>query len=255
MKLQTQLSLVTCVGLLALAGCTNLPGATTNPTPTPTPTPSASTIPSASSLQGRLTFALNTSSNPGQVLPVGLKFQAAGSSANFAKIDASSSTDVSGNFTFTGLTDGKYQILFDDMGSVATSSFNTTGVAVSEPTTVSSTQTSIPQVNMELAWNFMTGAVPAPSGNIAKSASANFSFNAKAGVTDAYYQVTVFQTSNTASGALVSSATSSATTHAIDLSGRTSGTYYYVVKYVKNGGTFGGANYYGQTKPIPFTIQ
>lgn len=246
LNLRLGLAIASLGSVTLLAGC---PGLINTP---PGTTPSTTT---EGKLQGRLTFALNTDSNPGAALTVGLKRKLAAESS-YASIDTTTSTDNSGNFTFSGLTPASYQLKYDDEGKVAATTFNTTGVAVSDPVEVVASQSAIPQQNMELAWDFTGSTVaPQPNGTLPSRTGATFTWAAKAGVTSPVYAVTIFTSSNTGSGALQSSATTSATTVTFDLtSAVTAGTRYYVVKYWKNGGSYLGANYYGQTKPIPFTV-
>ncbi|MBO9539404.1 hypothetical protein J7643_02290 [bacterium] len=256
MKLQSKLALAFAGTLVvaAIAGCP-----TTTPTPTVTPTPGNP----ASKLNGRLTFALaNDGASPGEVLTVKLK-QALTGASTASNYTATASTDTAGNFSFSDLPNAKYQIWYDDEGKVASTSFNTTGVAVSDPVEVSSTQTAVPSQNMELAWDFTSGVVPMPNTNVTAGSPTSFSFKKKNGVsaTDTVYQVTVFSSANTGSGAIVSStpneaATASLTIPATFQNASTAGTRYYVVKYYKKNGGFGNGalNYYGQTKPIPVTV-
>lgn len=265
MKLQTKLSLAFAgtLAVVALAGCPNmLPNPTTSPSPTTAPTV-------ASKLTGRLTFALGTNgSDPGEKLTVKLKKKAAGETT-FTSYTATASTDTAGNFTFADLPNGDYQVWYDDEGKVAAQAFNTTGLAVSEPVAVSATQSAVASQNLELAWDFTSNITPEPNTNVTAGSPTTFTWKAKNGfTTGTVYQVTVFMTSNTGSGALVSGPAqaanaTSATTQQVTIpttnaSGQTTvGTRYYVVKYWKQGGSFGNgaANYYGQTKPIPINVQ
>lgn|GEM_PF-6496069 len=257
------LALASVASLVAIAGCDTmrLPNST-NPSSAPSSQPSVSPtnspIQAASALQGRLTFALNPNSNPDVSLKVGLKQKLAGGTA-FSKIPTTADTDVSGNFAFNGLPDADYQLLYDDEGKVAASTFNTTGVAVSDPVSVTASQSAIPQKSMELSWDF-TNAAPQPNASITRSASAAFTFPAKPGLEgNADYQVTIYPTTDTSSGALKSGTVlnkaSGNVTVNLDISTLTAGSRFFVVKYYKAGGSFGGANFYGQTKPIPITLQ
>ncbi|MNX90506.1 hypothetical protein D3C86_1225600 [compost metagenome] len=201
------------------------------------------------------------------MLTVKLK-QALTGAATASNYTATASTDTSGNFSFSDLPNAKYQIWYDDEGKVASTSFNTTGVAVSDPVEVSSAQTAVPSQNMELAWDFTSGVVPMPNTNVTAGSPTSFTFKKKNGVsaTDTLYQVTVFNTSNTGSGAIISNNTQSnpatdSTTIQLTIpttynNATTAGTRYYVVKYYKKGGAFGNGalNYYGQTKPIPINV-
>jgi len=259
-KFAQGLALVGVASLVAIAGCdvTKLPvGTSPSAAPTVSPSAGASTLPSASSLQGRLTFALNANSNPGMVLTVGLKHKPTGGSS-FSKISKTAATDDSGNFALSGLDNGDYQLVYDDEGKVAAGTFNTTGVAVSDPVSVSASQSAIPQKSLELSWDF-TSAVPAPSSNLTRASASSFTFPAKPGLeASADYTVTVFQSSDTSSGAIVSETVENKSSGDITVSLNTSavptGDRYFVVKYFKHGGGFGAANFYGQTKPIPVKV-
>ncbi len=247
MKLQTKLVAVLAgaLAVTAIAGCpTTAPPGTTPGGP-------------GGALQGRLTFALNSGSNPGQPLTVRLRSRATGSSANFAVTDKTTQTDNNGNYSFTGLSAADYQVYYDDEGKVAATTFNTAGVAAADPVAVTSTQTAAQQVNLELAWDF-TSAVPAPNATVTAGSQVNFDWPEKNGASGAVYQVTIFSTSNTQSGALQTfpAEGAAATQATVTLNNQvTAGTRYYVVKYWKSGGTFGGPNFYGQTKPIPIVVQ
>jgi hypothetical protein len=257
------LALASVASLVAIAGCdmANLPGSTkpsASPSSQPSVSPTNSPVQSASALQGRLTFALNPNSNPDVSLKVGLKQKLAGGTA-FSKIPTTADTDTSGNFAFNGLPDADYQLVYDDEGKVAAASFNTTGVAVSDPVSVSASQSAIPQKSMELSWDF-SNAAPQPNASITRSASTTFSFPVKPGLGgNADYVVTLYPTTDTSSGALQSGSAydkgSGTVSINMDLTGLQSGQRYFVVKYFKADGVFGGANFYGQTKPIPITLQ
>lgn len=265
MKLQLKLSLAFAgtVAVVALTGCPNLlPTSTTDPTSSPSP------VTVASKLTGRLTFALGTNgSDPGAVLTVKLK-KATSGITGFASYAATTSTDTAGNFSFSNLPDGNYQVWYDDEGKVASQAFNTTGLAVSDHVNVSATQSSVPSQNLELAWDFTSNIVPEPNTDVTAGQPTTFTWKAKNGfTTNTVYQVTVFMTSNTGSGAIISGPTqaanaTNATTQQITIpttlnSQSTLGTRYYVVKYWKKDGSFGNgvANYYGQTKPIPINVK
>lgn len=239
MKLNSTLATaVTVAGLATVAGCGTTPGATT-------PTGNAS-------IQGRLFFSANQpSQDPGQALTVGLRQQIGGT---WSRTTTTTNSTNQGNFSFQGLGAGTYQVLYDDSGKVADSpQINTTGVAVSDPVTITANQTSAPQVNMDLTWS-LAGFTPAPSSTVT-GRNISFTWTGKPGVSGATYQVSVFGSPNTGSGAIVSSSEASGTSATLALpSSVPAGTVYYVVKYWKSGGSFGGGNFYGQTKPIPITV-
>lgn len=206
------------------------------------------------SVQGRLFFSANQpTQDPGAPLTVRLRQQVGG---NWSRIETNTTSDAKGNYSFTGLPAGTYQILYDDSGTeAATDSINTSGIVVSDPVTVAANQTSAPQVNMDLAWD-MAAFTPDPSSTVSNR-TVSFSWSDKPGFTGEVYQVSVFGSASTGGGAIVSSAETTGTSTSVTIPNSvTSGTkVYYVVKFWKPGGSFGGGNYYGQTKPVPFTVQ
>lgn len=234
------LAVAAAVSVTALAGC-----------PTGNLPPGTGT--GNASVQGRLFFSANQpTQNPGSPLTVRLRQQVGG---NWSRIETNTTSDASGNYSFTGLPAGTYQILYDDSGTVAaTDSINTSGIVVSDPVTVQANQTSAPQVSMDLAWD-LAAFTPDPSSQVT-SRNVNFSWTAKPGFSGATYQVSVFGSQNTGGGAIVSSTAGTGTTASVTLPDTVADntTVYYVVKYWKAGGDFGGGNYYGQTKPIPITL-
>lgn len=276
MKLQFKLSLAFAgtVAIVALTGCPNLlPTSTTDPNPTPTPNLSP-----ASKLQGRITFALNPdgTQDPGDKLVLKLKRKKTGETQFTTLNNATTSTDVKGYYTFTDLEDADYQVVYDDGGTVVkgTDGFNVTGIAVSDATAVSKTQTAVPQVNMELAWNFAyTGNWGPKTDTTIARQNVPFSWQAKAGVTSPSYWVTIFKDNGGVPGSATLSSPSATvgtanstltfgipatdgTTSAGTYLGTPTGVNYYVVKYYKTGGGWGNSasNYYGQTKMIRFTL-
>lgn len=276
MKLQMKLGMAFAgtLAVVALAGCPNmLPTTTTNPNPSP-----SVIVSPASKLQGRITFALSQdgSQDPGEKLVLKLKRKKAGETSFTTLNNATTSTDVKGNYTFSDLEDADYQVVYDDGGTVVkgTDGFNVTGVAVSDAVAVSKTQTAVPQVNMEIAWDFSYSGNwgPKTDTSIARQ-DVPFSWKAKAGVTDASYWVTIFKDNGGAPGSATLSSpsatvgtTTNTLTFGIPLNAgtTTAGTYegtptgvnYYVVKYYKTGGGWGSnySNYYGQTKMVRFTL-
>ncbi len=273
MKLQTKISLAFAgtLAVVAIAGCPNMLPVSTNPTPTPNVSP-------ASKLQGRITFALNTdgTQDPGEKLVLKVKRKKAGETEFTTLNNATTSTDVKGNYTFENLEDADYQVVYDDGGTVVTGTdgFNVTGVAVSDAVAVSKTQTAVPQVNMEIAWNFNNTANwgPKTDTTIARQ-NVPFNWQAKAGVSDASYWVTIFKDNGGVPGSATLSSPSATVGTAnttltfgipanagsasgVTYEGTPTGVNYYVVKYYKTGGGWGNksSNYYGQTKMIRFTL-
>lgn len=210
---------------------------------------------SASKLGGRLAFSLAPDgASPGTQLTVGLKRKLA-SETSYAKIDTTTTTDTAGNFLFSGLNTGSYQCVYDNP-STFDSGYSTVGVGVSDPVAVTDIQSTAPSANMDLAWDFMASSVsPKPNSSLASRTGVTFTWPVKAGVTDPVYQFVIFTSSNTSSGALLASATTSATTLTLSLTSAVSaGTRYVLYRYWKSGGSFNGANYYGQSKPIPIIV-
>lgn len=232
---------------IGLLRATPIPAPTIPPAPTPTPSAAPTPSPYVGRLAGRLTFQAG---NPGQSLQVGLKYRPNGQTP-FSKITKTATSTDSGEFTFTDLATGDYQVMWDDGGVVAAAPFNTTGIAVSDPVALDDIQSSQATAGMELAWDFFS-ASPQPNATL-QSRTVTFSWPAKTGVASPVYQVVIFQ--NAGDSALQSSTPTTGTTVNLTLSNSVAaGTRYYIVKYWKDGGTFGGSNYYGQTKPMPIIV-
>lgn len=282
MKLQTKISL-TFAGtftVVAIAGCPNmLPGTTTGTDATPAP------VAPASKLKGRLTLALNetggtnASGDLGAEVVLKLKRKRAGESVFTTLDSATTSTDVKGNYMFTNLENGDYQVVFDDGGKTieTNAGFNVAGVAVSDAVSVSTLQTVIPEVNMELGWNFLSGSNYSPDAGATLNSRSNvaFQWNKKLGYDNAIYRVSVFH--KEANGDMTASISSPSATVGTDQLQLTfglpstddnqnpkrwlatpPGVNYYVVKYYKSGNGNGWGseygNYYGQTKLIKITL-
>ncbi|MBO9542697.1 hypothetical protein J7643_19080 [bacterium] len=245
------------LGMLGiLSGCvTNLAITTpekkpeTTPAPTPTPTSMATPNPFAGRLLANLTFQ---NAQPGDALKVGLKYRAPGAT-NFVQSSITTTSDTAGNASFSNLADGDYQVVYDDGGSIANFGFNVPGIVVSDPITVTASQSQEASQSLELAWDFLS-PIPQPGANL-QSRSVDFSWSSKNGVSNPLYQVAIFQNADIKLAPLQTSQPSTDTAITLNLSDNvTTGTRYYVVRYWKNGGSFGGASYYGTTRPIPIVI-
>jgi len=162
------------------------------------------------------------------------------------------------------LTEGQaYQVIWDYAGATPSvaADFNTIDVYVSDPATASVANT--PEVKFDVQWNVN----PSPTLNATASPTVakpmTFSFNAIPNL-NADYQVSVFAASG--GSALWSSATLPTAT-SVTWTGKAgtganpggnqlaAGNYTWNVKFWRKGGTFGGANFHGETLRFPFTIQ
>jgi hypothetical protein len=248
MKLHFRLAFLAAssIALVAIAGCpvgTLIPGITPSATPGP--------------ITGKVNF---NGGNTGQQLTLGLKkFDG----QNWNKTGITVLTDSNGNYTFptnSAITPGQYQVFYDDGGQVVTSaSVNTDGVFVTDPQTLA--QGGTLTFNFDVYWPFNPS--PAPSGTFTRGTSTfGFSANPEVSTSTTQYQVLV---ANAASASIWSSAWSSQA-GGVQWNGNAgsganpggtaepAGLHYYLVKF-SNGGNFGGSNYYGQTKWVPFTLQ
>ncbi|MNX15103.1 hypothetical protein D3C86_449450 [compost metagenome] len=219
--------------------------------------------PGNESLAGRVTF---NNQAPPQRLTVRLRNDIGG--GTFSPVVATTAqTNANGDFAFQSLGEGTYQPYWDDEGQITSDpGVNTAGIAAPDAVRVTSNQTSAPNVTFDVAWPVN----PNPTVNGAISLPYSFSWAPKPNLPgSAEYQVLVTQFNKSAGtrGAAVWSSgwnsgnsvswNGNAGTETNSPTGARSaaGDYVYQVKYRKTGGSFGGGNFFGQTKWIPFRIQ
>lgn len=234
---------------------TNTSSSSTDPSSTPAATASSSpTSPTATGiLNGRFSYMLGQGNSPGRPLFVELKRKME-TTGSFSKTGKNVMSDNDGRASFTELVDGDYQMVFDDKSQTATTDSKMVGILVTDPTTLQSGQASPSILTSELAWDFSSGASPATNATVS-AGNVTFSFPSKPGFEQLTYQVTVFSSQDTSYGAIVSSVPDTAAASSVFIPVGSAGIRYYVVKFWKTGGSFGGGNPYGQTKPIPFIVQ
>lgn len=234
------LALLATAILTPTPGCGNLPGATTPPTgQTP-------------SLSGRVSFK---GGDPGQALALSLKkFDG----ASWQRQSTSTTSDTKGNFAFSSLNNGRYQVFYDDGGQVITDPLiNTVGAYVSTGIDVASGSTA--NSNFDVAWPFNPSI--APNGTFTVGTS-TFGFAANSNTPGAEYQVLVADSNKSAVWSSAWGATTSfgwngnrgSETLSPTGSKVSSGSHFYQVKFRKAGTSFGGDGFYGQTKWVPFTL-
>ncbi|MEB3238112.1 MAG: hypothetical protein VKO64_10880 [Candidatus Sericytochromatia bacterium] len=240
-------------GTAALAGCDlsgGLPSGTiATATPTPAPNASATPIafagfPSNATLTGRVTF------NGGAPGVIDLEYKTPG--GNRSPVTAK--TDANGYFSWDNIAEGTaVQVIWDDgnKSAVTTSDFNVPGIFVSDAVQAKASPDKMnPMVKMDIQWQ------PNPSPAIGTSANGTFGFSAVIANLDAKYQVSIFGTDKKAKFTvdIPSGATSVNLSGNSNYIGLPTGDYFYQIKFFKNdsSASFGGSNFYGSTKYIPF---
>lgn len=162
-------------------------------------------------------------------------------------------------FQFKDLTAGKaYQAIIDYTGAEPTKAedVNAIRLYVSAPATASTTATD-PMLSFDLEWVLN----PSPGFNATSSVPVAFSFSAIQNL-EAEYQVRVATTANSTvwssawgTGTSVSwNGKEGTETNTPGGTAAAAGKYKYQVKFRKKGGTYGGANVYGETQLIPFNL-
>ncbi|HEY9900711.1 MAG TPA: hypothetical protein V6D00_16145 [Pantanalinema sp.] len=237
-------ALVLTVSALGLVGCGALPGTTTPPSA------------KDAQINGRVT---HLGKDPGQELTLSLK-RFDGSS--FQRLGTSTRSDRQGQYAFSGLSAGKYQVFYDDQGEVVDAAdVNTVGAYVDASVQVveigaNGSATS----NFDVGWQL--SPTIKPNDALRVGGSDRFSFSSKYGDSDAEYQVLV---ADGAKRSVWSSAWTKSTSFAWNGNGGSetnsptqayagTGAHFYQVKFRKAATTFGGDGYYGQTKWIPFSV-
>lgn len=235
------LAIATAASVTALAGCptTGLPPGTGT---------------GAAAVSGRVTF---NGGNPGQALTLGLK-KFDGSA--WQKLNRTTTTDNSGNYAFTGtdLTAGRYQVFYDDQGSVVTDpTTNTVGIYNSAGSEVTAAASAT--IGFDVGWAFSPSITPNSTFSIGTS---TFGFAANSNAPGAEYQIAVGDAAKSVKWSSAWASTTSfawngnegSETNTPTGTARPEGAHFYLVKFRKAGTTFGGEGFYGQTKWVPFTL-
>ncbi|HBN09861.1 MAG TPA: hypothetical protein DD435_14855 [Cyanobacteria bacterium UBA8530] len=230
------------MGLGLMAGC-----------PATTPTATTPETPTVSAFKGTIKFGGETKSG----LTLGLK-QKSGTDT-WQRLTTTTTSASNGTYSFKDLANGSYQALYDDGGQTVTEAdVNTAGIYVTDPIEVSSTQASTPVIDFDIYWPVN----PNPAPNATFTVGQSFAWSSNTNASGAQYQILV---ANSGKTSLWSSAWG--TNNTVAWNGKqgsetstpagtdvTAGSYLYQIKFRKAGGTFGGGNFYGQTKWIPFTL-
>lgn len=230
---------------ISLVGCGKLPGMTTPP----------SGVQNAS-ISGRIT---HLGQAPGQALQLSLKrFDG----STYQRLGTSAKSDDQGQYAFSNLDPGKYQVFYDDQGEVVQNAdVNTVGAYVDAAVQVVDVSAGGKATsNFDVGWDF--SPTIKPNDTFTVGGSDRLSFSTKYGAASAEYQVLVADSNKRA---VWSSAWTNSTSfdwngnrgsETNDPQDRYTGTgaHYYLVKFRKPGTVFGGDGYYGQTKWIPFKV-
>lgn len=262
MKLKLAGALVAATAAITmLAGC---------PTGTPTPTVEPFKYDPAAPIKGEVTY-------DGQPLDFASsnythKMEIKESGAD-KRLGQTSEIYEGKYFQFKNVTDGKsYQVISDYNGPEATdkASLNMIDLYVTEPATASAASTTA-NVKMDLRWNVNPGV---DFNSDQTGSTIVFTHNALQN-TGVQYQIQVVDPSDNST--IYSSAwkTGTSTTWNRKLMKRdtngkvvageaendsptgndvSAGNYSYRIKFRKEGGTYGGKNFYGETQAIPFKI-
>lgn len=158
-----------------------------------------------------------------------------------------------GQALFTNLTNGPVQLQFgsDYNQSVAYAVPKAVQFAMSDPATVSATQSAIPTATLNVGWDF-TYMQPQPN-TVLASRTVDLSWPAKPGVDDPKYIIEIYGSTgtNTPFQSLETSAQSVRMTLNDNVQ---AGTRYLVLKYKRGSGTYGGRNAYGRSQAIPLIV-
>lgn len=218
------------------------------------------TVPGTQSLSGQVKF---NGQAPPQALTVHLR--TASGTSQWQAIFNTTQTDSAGAFSFNNLAAGRYQPYYDDGGQISSDQgVNTAGVAVPDAVEVTSGGTA-PSVSFDIAWTVN----PNPAVNATVTVPYTFAWTPKPALPGAAeYQIFVkayTPTSQQVGNDVWSSGWD--TGNSVSWNGRVGtatdtpsgamaspGNYVYQVKYRRAGGTFGGSDFFGQTKWIPFTL-
>lgn len=178
-----------------------------------------------------------------------------------------------------GLTAGeKYQVIWEYKGAPATKSaeVNTIQLFVTDPVTASQSASKPNVAPMDIFWEVSMKPDFDAEIKASDEEKYTFSFNPIVNLS-AEYQIAVFERTVPDNGPVTYNARWSSewlprTTKSLAWNGRQrkgdtdaaetnnptgdylTGKYYYVIKFRKEGGTFNGENFFGQTQYIPFTV-
>jgi hypothetical protein len=234
---------------LVLAGCGITPGTLPGSTG-----PGAGTAPAQ--ISGHIT---HLGGAPGQALTLSLKRY---DGANYQRIGVSTKTDNQGNYSFSNLSPGRYQVFYDDQGQVVQDAdVNTVGAYVDaavQVVDVSAGGTGTD--NFDIGWSFTPTIRPNATYHL--NSADSFSFSTKFGAQDSEYQILVADGNKSAvwsSGWTQGTSFTWNGNRGSETDQPTgaytgSGLHYYQVKFRKLGTDFGGDGYYGQTKWVPFQL-
>lgn len=228
----------------SLVGCGQLPGTTTPPTA------------QEAQLRGRVT---HLGQDPGQALTLALKRY---DGSVYQKIGTSTKSDNQGNYAFSGLNPGKYQVFYDDGGEVVTAAdVNTVGAYVDASVQVIEVGSGgAATSNFDVGWDLSPTIGPNDTYRI--GSADRFSFSSKYGASGIEYQILVSDSNKSSVWSSAWASTTSFawngnrgdTTNSPTTAYGGTGSHFYQVKFRKVGTVFGKDGYYGQTKWIPFTV-
>ncbi len=160
-----------------------------------------------------------------------------------------------GQVLFANLYSGQVQLRYgyDYPGSgPAYAAPKVVAYAVSEPATVSATQTAIPTASLDIGWDFST-LQPQPNTTLT-ARTFELSWPAKPGVEDPKYVIELYNSWNY-QATPVQTLETSARRVSLTLDDRIqAGTRYLVLKYKRGSGTYGGGNAHGRSQAIPLVV-
>ncbi|HEY9854376.1 MAG TPA: hypothetical protein V6D05_01475 [Stenomitos sp.] len=237
-------AIVAAAFAVSLVGCGQLPGTTTPPTA------------QDAQIRGRVT---HLGKDPGQALTLALKrFDG----SVYQKIGTSTKSDNAGNYGFSSLTPGKYQVFYDDGGEIVTAAdVNTVGAYVDASVQVVDVGSGASATsNFDVGWDLSPTIKPNDTYRV--GSADRFSFSSKYGVSNLEYQILVADSNRSSVWSSAWGSTTSFawngnrgdTTNSPSTTYGGTGSHYYQVKFRKIGTVFGKDGYYGQTKWIPFTL-
>ncbi|MNX44758.1 hypothetical protein D3C86_752550 [compost metagenome] len=216
------------------------------PTPAPTPAPVATPAPMKAPLSqglmlsGRVFSSLNTDGRLSGPVTVRLKHRAPGETG-FVTIPKTLQADANGNFLFTNLAKGDYQVFFKDESGDPT----LVDYALADATPPGP-EGQVPQVDLDVAWSGIDA--------LADDSAVQVNWQTKPGLSGAIYQGLV---RGNLAGAPVDftnfpAMPSEATQGRYELTAgmRQADSVNVVIKYWKPGNSFAGSGFYGQSKPI-----
>lgn len=222
-----------------------------SPSSTPSTAPS---LPPGSSLEGRLQFSLGANLSPGATVSFQL-WRKTSLDADFSAMSNKFSTDRDGSFRLGSLVDAQYELYYFDQNEVLGDPASVVARVFSAPVRVSATQTSIPRIDLDLAWDFTTlmaaGDATASGGSIK-----SFTFPTKPGAgATATYQVIIYDPNGSVVAWSLPDSTTTATVSIPSVS--YTSLYRYVVRFLDGKGMGGESKklplyvYYSSPSPTP----